>query len=147
MKRIGKIILICALTASCSTSKLDSSHVLCHPKLKVQTHPTGTWIKGWIYHTDVMEYLAGTYAERQRATAILESAGFCRGKTDYIFFSKKGPIVVDNKVFKSKEEAVEFIKKQHLTRVLYCDGSIFPKDLPNGLRVDGVDFWLLDWKK
>lgn len=147
MKMSGFLVLVCALIYGCASGVLRSSHPLQNPALEVRARPVGVWVDGWMYHTDVMEYLTGSRAEQERARAVLEAAGFCRGKTDYVYLSRSGMVIVNNETFSSMREAVHFIKSQHLTRILFCDSSIFPKALPEGFRIDGVDLWLLDWKK
>jgi hypothetical protein len=100
-----------------------------------------------MYHTEVMAYLFKSEAERKLAISKLAAAGYGDGKTDYLYESGDH-IAVNGHVFANLDGAKEYIQKRKMKRVLYTDGAgYFPEIVPASVKIDGVDFRVLDWKK
>jgi hypothetical protein len=100
-----------------------------------------------MYHTEVMAYLFKSEAERKLAISKLATAGYGDGKTDYLY-ENGDHIAVNGHPCSNLDEAKEYIQERKMKRVLYTGApGIFPKTVPASVKIDGVEFRVLDWRK
>ena len=142
------LLTILALVLGCqsSTSVDMGNHPLNHSQFTIVDYPRGSWAEGWMYQTEVMEYLFKSGPERQLAISKLLKAGYGDSKIDYLYVNEEN-VSVNGRVFVSLERAKEYIRKKKLKRVLYTGKEIFPRVVPQTVTMDGVEFWLIDWRK
>jgi len=145
MKYIFQVFAL-VLVWGCANTHNAGSHPLTNKNLKIIDYPTGIWESGWLYHTEVMEYLFKSKQDRVLAEEVLLNAGYGAGKTDYIYVAGSH-IAVNGKIFSDLNEAKEYIRRKKLKKVLYADASTFPKKIPDDVKMQGVGFWVLDWRK
>jgi len=131
-----------------STAKVDmSNHPLSHPNFEIIDYPRSNWINGWMYHTEVMAYLFKSEPERKLAISKLAAAGYGAGKMNYLY-ENGDQFAVNGYVCTNFEEAKKFIQENKIRRVLYTGAAgIFPRTVPASVKIDGVDFSVLDWRK
>jgi hypothetical protein len=123
-----------------------SNHPLNNKNFNIIDYPTGLWEAGWLYHTEVMEYLFKSEEEKMLAEQILLNAGYGAGETNYIYINGNH-IAVNGEIFYNLNEAKDYIHRKQLKKVLYTDESAFPKKIPDKIKTQGIDFWVLDWRK
>jgi hypothetical protein len=148
--KIVFILTILALVVGCHSSpaKEDmSAHPLNHPNFEIVDYPRSSWDDGLMYHTEVMAYLFNTEPERKLAISKLAAAGYGDGKIDFLYVNGDH-IAVNGHVCFNLDEAKKYIQERKMKRVLYTgEADIFPKVVPDSVRIEGVDFWLIDWRK
>ena len=143
-----KLILVALMLIAPSTlhAELSASHPLRHSQLRVISQPTGLWQDGWIYIHDVAAYVLGSEDERIAAAAILEREGYGLKGKHYLYCGEAGePAVADGQPFKTREEALESLKKHKVTAATYFSKtSSFPATIPGELTYRGTAFRVLN---
>jgi hypothetical protein len=124
-------------------------HPLRHPEFKMVTAPKRTWNVHWMYPNEVMSYLLKSPRDSAEAKRVLAEYGLGRGDKPYLFVARAGtPIVVNGTEFQTRKEAVAFVKKRKLTRLLYVpENTAFPTQIPVWLDEEGIDVWVLKWQQ
>ncbi|HLD35855.1 MAG TPA: hypothetical protein VJC37_03965 [Planctomycetota bacterium] len=129
-------------------SKKDlTNHPLNHADFKIIDRPRSQWVQGWMHHNQVMAYIFKSDAERNLANAKLLEAGYGEDKTNYIY-TNNYDITVNGTIFPDIKGAKKYIKDKKITKILYTDGEeSFPETIPDEIKIKGVEFWLIDWRK
>jgi hypothetical protein len=124
-----------------------TTHPLMHEDFSVQSRPTGVWVKGWQYHTHVMEYLFTTEIERKWAIRRLLEAGFGENGMNYIYVDGD-KASVNGEIFPDIASALKYMEERKLGEVMYTSSAErFPRKVPENIKADGVEIWLRDWRK
>jgi hypothetical protein len=132
-----------------STGTNVIGHPLKHPEFRMITAPQGAWNTHWRYPNDVMSYLLKQPADAALARRVLAAYGLGQGDKSYLFVAREGaPLVVNGNLFKTRQEAVEFIKKEKLSKLLYVpENNAFPTQIPVWLDQEGIQVWVLKWQR
>lgn len=105
---------------------------------------------GWLYIHEVIAYVLGTDEERLAARVLLELAGYDGpGAGHYLYCGgEDAPAVADGRVFKTRTDALKYLKEQNVTAATYfATDTSFPKSIPAEITWNGTAFRVLSWKK
>jgi hypothetical protein len=136
-------------SASMGRETNASTHPLKHPEFKMVTAPQGTWNSHWMYPNAVMSYLLGRPREAALARRVLAECGLGQGDKSYLFVARAGtPLAVNGNVFKTRQQAVAFIRKEKIPKLLYVpENNAFPTQIPVWLDEEGIQVWVLKWQR
>ena len=113
------------------------------------TAPQGTWNAHWLYLNEVMSYLLKSPHDAALARRVLAEYGLGRGDRSYLFIARAGtPMVVNGNVFKTRKQAVAFVRKEQISKLLYVpENNAFPTQIPVWLDEEGIQVWVLKWQR
>ena len=102
-----------------------------------------------MYPNEVMSYLLKSPQDAAQAKRVLAEYGLGRSDRPYLFIAREGtPLVVNGTEFQTRQEAIAFMKKRKLTRLLYVpENTAFPTTVPVWLDEEGIDVWVLKWQR
>ena len=145
-----RIVLLFALTfilLNCkNNTTVPQSHPLKHPQFKIIAQPRGDWVDGWLYIHEVMDYIFKSKSEKIEALSKLSKIGYGPNKSSFLIHNDRN-ISVNGNIFSNISSALDFIQKNNLKRVLYVTNTSFPRQIPENIKIPGVDFWVLDHRK